>query len=86
MAKKRHKKDTKEFKDETFAEQAKTSTATLNNPFNAIKHHVDHSLDRARTRRKCVDQAQRPSKCDPVICRSPFWNVTSSEWRSQLSS
>jgi hypothetical protein len=59
MAKKRHKQDTKEFSDETFAEQAKTITATLNNLFNAIKHHVDHSPRRAQTRQKCIDQSQK---------------------------
>lgn len=59
MAKKRHKNDTREFGEETFAEQSKTITASINNLFNAIQHHVDHSIRRPRTRQKCIDQVQR---------------------------
>jgi len=59
MGKKRHKNDTKQFGEETFAEQAKTITASINNLFNAIKHHVDHSTRRLQTRQTCIDQVQR---------------------------
>jgi hypothetical protein len=59
MAKKRHKADTKTFGEETFTEQAKTITASINNLFNAIKHHIDRSPRRAHSRTKCIGQVQR---------------------------
>lgn len=59
MAKKRHKRDTKEFGELTYGDQAKSVTASLNNLFNAVEHHIAHSPRRAYTRRKCRDQVRR---------------------------
>ena len=59
MAKKRHKADTKTFEELTFAEQAKSITAMINNLNAAIKHHVDNSPRRAQTRQKCINQIDR---------------------------
>jgi ribosomal protein S15P/S13E len=59
MAKPRHKKDTKTFAEETYAEQAKTITASINNLYNAIKHHVDDARRRSQTRQKCIGQVRR---------------------------
>ncbi len=39
----RHQGDTKEFRELSFAEQAKSITATINNLQGAIEHYVEHS-------------------------------------------
>src|SRR5689334_14622660 len=55
-----HKRRTKEFRDLTFAEQAKSITAEINNLQSAIKHHVHHSPRPApQTRDKCLRQIDR---------------------------
>ncbi len=59
MASKRHKGDTKSFDELTFAEQAKSITAMINNLEAATKHHIDHSLKRTATRDKCILQVER---------------------------
>ena len=55
----RHKGDTKEFRELTFAEQAKSITATINNLQAAIEHHVEHSPRRTETIEKCLAQIDR---------------------------
>jgi hypothetical protein len=59
VASKRHKGDTKSFDELTFAEQAKSITAMINNLEAATKHHIDHSLQRTATRDKCIAQVER---------------------------
>ena len=39
----RHKGDTREFRALSFAEQARSITAAINNLQAAIEHHADHS-------------------------------------------
>ena len=58
----RHKGGTKEFRELTFAEQAKSITATINNLQAAIEHHVEHSLRRIETIEKCLAQVDRLSR------------------------
>ncbi len=55
----RHKGDTKEFRELTFAEQAKSITASINNLQAAIVHHVHHSPRREATKAKCLGQVRR---------------------------
>jgi hypothetical protein len=55
----RHKGDTKEFRELSFAEQAKSITATINNLQVAIEHHVEHSPRRPETIEKCLAQVDR---------------------------
>lgn len=55
----RHKGDTKEFRELSFAEQAKSITATINNLQAAIEHHVEHSPRRLETIEKCLAQVNR---------------------------
>jgi len=55
----RHKVDTKEFRELTFAEQAKSITATINNLQAAIEHHVENSPRRQETIEKCLGQVDR---------------------------
>jgi hypothetical protein len=55
----RHKGDTKEFRALSFAEQAKSITATINNLQAAIKHHVEHSPRRPETIETCLAQVNR---------------------------
>ena len=55
----RHKGDTKEFRELTFAEQAKSITTTINNLQAAIEHHVEHSPRRQETIEKCLAQVDR---------------------------
>lgn len=55
----RHQGDTKEFRDLTFAEQAKSITATINNLQAAITHHIEHSPHAAETIEKCLAQVDR---------------------------
>ena len=43
----RHQGDTKEFRDLSFAEQAKSITATINDLQAAIEYHVAHSPRRS---------------------------------------
>jgi protein-arginine kinase activator protein McsA len=54
-----HQDDTKEFGELTFAEQARSVSAMLNNIQAAIKHHVRHSPHRQETADKCVAQVER---------------------------
>ena len=56
---KRHKADTKEFGELTFAEQAKSITAEINNLQAAIHHHIAHSPRRAASITKCLAQVDR---------------------------
>jgi len=58
----RHKGGTKEFRELTFAEQAKSITATINNLQTAIEHHVEHSPRRMETIEKCLAQVDRLSR------------------------
>ena len=58
----RHKGDTKEFRELTFAEQAKSITAAINNLQAAIEHHVKHSPRRMETIEKCLAQVDRLSR------------------------
>jgi hypothetical protein len=55
----RHKGNTKEFRELSFAEQAKSITATINNLQAAIEHHVDHSPRRPETIETCLAQVDR---------------------------
>src|SRR5262245_37075092 len=55
----RHKGSTKEFPELTFAEQAKSITATINNLRAAIEHHVEHSPHRLETIERCLAQIDR---------------------------
>jgi len=55
----RHQGDTKEFRELSFAEQAKSITATINNLQAAIEHHVEHSPRRLETIEKCLAQIER---------------------------
>ncbi len=54
-----HKNNTLEFSELTFAEQAKSITAMLNNVQRAIEHHVKHASDPQQTFQKCCDQVDR---------------------------
>ena len=49
----------KEFRALTFAEQAKSITATINNLQAAIEHHAEHSPRRLETIEKCLAQIDR---------------------------
>lgn len=53
-----HKGDTKRFDELSFAEQAKTITAEINNLQAAISHHIAHSRS-AATKTKCLAQVAR---------------------------
>jgi hypothetical protein len=55
----RHKGNTKEFRELSFAEQARSITATINNLQAAIEHHVEHSPRRPETIDKCLAQVDR---------------------------
>src|SRR3954447_26009778 len=55
----RHKGNNKEFRELSFAEQAKSITATINNLQAAIKHHVEHSPRRPETIETCLAQVDR---------------------------
>jgi hypothetical protein len=55
----RHQGDTKEFRELSFAEQAESITATINNLQAAIEHHVEHSPRRLETIEKCLAQIER---------------------------
>ena len=59
MGRMRHKRDTAQFKDLSFAEQAKSISATLNNLQAAIRHHIRKSQDSQKTRAKCLGQVLR---------------------------
>jgi hypothetical protein len=56
---KRHKGDTKEFHELTFAEQAKSISAKIINLEAAIEHHIDHSSRMPATITKCLAQVDR---------------------------
>ena len=51
-----HKGHTKGFRALSFAEQAKSITATINNLQAAIEQHAEHSSRRAETIEKCLAQ------------------------------
>ena len=55
----RNKGDTKEFRALSFAEQAKSITATIDNLQAAIEHHVKHSPRRLETIDECLAQVDR---------------------------
>ena len=55
----RHEGDTKEFRELTFAEQARSITATIDNLQAAIEHHIAHSPRRQETTEKCLAQVDR---------------------------
>src|SRR5208337_3230742 len=55
----RHQGDMKEFRELSFAEQAKSITATINNLQAAIEHHVEHSPLRLETIEKSLAQIER---------------------------
>jgi hypothetical protein len=55
----RHQGNTKEFRALTFAEQAKSITATINNLQAAIEHHINHSPQKQDTIDKCLAQIER---------------------------
>jgi hypothetical protein len=55
----RHKGGTKVFRELTFAEQARSITATINNLEAAIEHHVEHSPRRLATIEVCLAQVDR---------------------------
>jgi hypothetical protein len=58
----RHKSDTRDFRELSFGEQAKSITATINNLQAAIEHHVEHSPSRLETVEKCLAQIERLGK------------------------
>ena len=55
----RHKGDARVFRELSFAEQAKSITATINSLQAAIEHHVEHSPCRLQTVEKCLAQIAR---------------------------
>ena len=55
----RHQGATKEFRELSFAEQAKSITATINHLQAAIEHHIKHSPRRSETIEKCLSQIER---------------------------
>jgi len=59
MANPAHKNHTKDFGNLTFAEQAKSITASINNLQNSITHHIEHSQNPDKTRKKCLQQMNR---------------------------
>ena len=67
MAGPAHKDHTKHFKELTYAEQAKSITASINNLSKSIKHHIKyckkHAKDPAVVKQKCLKQL------DGMICR-----------------
>ncbi|MBY0514901.1 MAG: hypothetical protein K2P78_13420 [Gemmataceae bacterium] len=54
-----HSGDTQEFGDLSFAQQAASVTAMLNNIQAAIEHHVRHSPRPRETADKCIAQVDR---------------------------
>ena len=66
----RQKVDTREFRELSFGEQAKSITATINNLQAAIEYHAEHSPRRSETVEKCLTQIDRLGQrlrgaCDP---------------------
>ena len=55
----RHKSDTREFRSLTFAEQAKSITASIDSLQAAIEHHVELSPQPQETIKKCLGQVDR---------------------------
>ncbi len=55
----RHNGDTKEFRDLSFADQAKSITATINDLQAVIAHHIEHSPQQMETIDKCLAQVNR---------------------------
>jgi hypothetical protein len=56
------KRDAKEFRELTFAEQEKSIAAAINNLQAAIELHVEHSPHRGETIEKCLIQVERLSR------------------------
>lgn len=54
-----HKNHTKTFAELTFAEQAKSINAMLNNVAAAMRLHIRTSQQPARTQNKCLGQIRR---------------------------
>jgi hypothetical protein len=54
-----HKGNTTNFRDLTFAEQAKSINADIVNLQRAIRHHVQHAPSQEDTKKKCVKQVYR---------------------------
>src|SRR5687768_248350 len=59
MSRLAHKNGTSDFGSLTFAEQAKSITASINNLQNAIAHHVRHAPNAGDARKKCLNQVHR---------------------------
>ena len=59
MGKPAHKQDTKTFPELSFADQARSINAMINNLANCMKHHSRHSRSPVATRQKCINQVQR---------------------------
>lgn len=57
----RHNGDTEEFRELSFAEQARSIAAAIDNLQAAIEHHVEHSAHRTETVEKCLAQIDRLS-------------------------
>lgn len=55
----RHKGDTKEFRELTFAEQAKSIMASVNDLQAAIEHHIARSPRQQETIEECLAQVDR---------------------------
>jgi hypothetical protein len=55
----RREGDTKEFRDLTFAEQARSIAAAINTLQSAIEHHVEHAPRRRETIDECIAQVDR---------------------------
>lgn len=61
MGMKAHKNGTKDFREETYAEQAKSITAEINNLKAAIDYHIQYAPDdkKAYVKNKCRNQLYR---------------------------
>jgi hypothetical protein len=55
----RHKSDTREFLSLTFAEQAKSITASIDSLQELIEHHIEHSPQPQETIKICLGQLDR---------------------------
>jgi len=54
-----HQKDTKTFSELTYAEQAWSINASINNLEASVDHHVSHSTKPSETSKKCIEQIDR---------------------------
>ena len=59
MAQPAHKHHTRTFGELTFAEQAKSISASINNLQNSMSHHIKISPKPDETRKKCLQQLHR---------------------------